>query len=255
MFPERPVYYDKIVLAAWNAGPYVCLEFHLLPRFSLWPSLLLMLLVLTASALLVVGCVDSGGEEDAQAPASLEELPPEFAKLAEVWALLEEKHIDSGSIDPQAAADGAIRGMMDSLDDPHASYLAPDQYSMMRQDIQGYFEGIGAEVGVRNGLITIVAPRHFVHARTAGHHDRNQQTRRRTPEVLHFPTPAMSSLPASERRRAHQGWMVLRRTDQFQFTAARDHLCIVEAPRWRRRPPARTHASALMFTSPRTVID
>ena len=129
-----------------------------MPRFSLWPSLILLLLVLTASALLVVGCVDFGGEEDAQDPASLEELPPEFAKLAEVWALLEEKHIDAGGIDPQAAADGAIRGMMDSLDDPHAAYLAPDQYSMMRQDIQGYFEGIGAEVSVRNGLITIVAP-------------------------------------------------------------------------------------------------
>ena len=158
MFPERPVYYDKIVLAAWNAGPYVCLEFHLLPRFSLWPSLFLMLLVLTASALLVVGCVDSGGEEDAQDRASLEELPPEFAKLAEVWTLLEEKHVDSGSIDPQAAADGAIRGMMDSIDDPHAAYLDSGQYSMMRQDIQGYFEGIGAEVGVRNGLITIISP-------------------------------------------------------------------------------------------------
>ena len=129
-----------------------------MPRFSLWPSLILLLLVLTASALLVVGCVDFGGEEDAQDPASLDELPPEFAKLAEVWALLEEKHIDAGGIDPQAAADGAIRGMMDSLDDPHAAYLAPDQYSMMRQDIQGYFEGIGAEVSVRNGLITIVAP-------------------------------------------------------------------------------------------------
>ena len=129
-----------------------------MPRFSLWPSLTLLLLVLTASALLVVGCVDSGGEGDAQDPASLEELPPEFTKLAEVWALLEEKHIDASGIDPQAAADGAIRGMMDSLDDPHAAYLAPDQYSMMRQDIRGYFEGIGAEVGVRNGLITIVAP-------------------------------------------------------------------------------------------------
>ena len=129
-----------------------------MPRFSLWPSLTLLLLVLTASALLVVGCVDSGGEGDAQDPASLEELPPEFTKLAEVWALLEEKHIDASGINPQAAADGAIRGMMDSLDDPHAAYLAPDQYSMMRQDIRGYFEGIGAEVGVRNGLITIVAP-------------------------------------------------------------------------------------------------
>ena len=127
-----------------------------MPRFSLWPSLFLLLLVLTASGLLAVGCAVSGdAEPEGEAVA---ELPPEFAKLAEVWALLGEKHIDADGIDPQAAADGAIRGMMDSLDEPHASYLAPDQYSMMRQDIRGYFEGIGAEVSVRNGLITIVAP-------------------------------------------------------------------------------------------------
>ena len=130
----------------------------LLPRFSLWPSLIVLLLVLTASALLAVGCDASGGGGNGNQRESLEELPPEFAKLAEVWALLEEKHIDAGSINPQAAADGAIRGMMDSIDDPHAAYLDSGQYSMMRQDIQGYFEGIGAEVGVRNGLITIVAP-------------------------------------------------------------------------------------------------
>ena len=129
-----------------------------MPRFSLWPSLFLLLLVLTASALLFVGCDASGGGENENQRESLAELPPEFAKLAEVWALLGEKHIDADSINPQAAADGAIRGMMDSIDDPHAAYLAADQYSMMRQDIQGYFEGIGAEVGVRNGFITIIAP-------------------------------------------------------------------------------------------------
>ena len=130
----------------------------LLPRFSLWPFLFPLLLVLAVSPLLAAGCNGSGAGEDEGQQESLEELPPEFAKLAEVWALLEERHIDAGSIDPQAAADGAIRGMMNSLDDPHAAYLAPDQYSMMRQDIRGYFEGIGAEVSLRNGLITIVAP-------------------------------------------------------------------------------------------------
>ena len=117
----------------------------------------LALLVLLASVVaMAVGC---SGPADAETEAeTVEGLPPEFVKLAEVWALLQERHIEPDAIDPQAAADGAIRGMMDSIDDPHAGYLDSDQYSMMRQDIQGYFEGIGAEVGVRNGLITIIAP-------------------------------------------------------------------------------------------------
>ena len=98
----------------------------LLPRFSLWPSLFLLLLVLTASGLLAIGCAVSGDAEPER--ETIEELPPEFTKLAEVWALLEEKHIDADGIDPQAAADGAIRGMIDSIDDPHAAYLDSSQY-------------------------------------------------------------------------------------------------------------------------------
>lgn len=127
-----------------------------MPHITHWPLCLLFLLALSSASAMAVGC---GGSADAETEAeTVEGLPPEFVKLAEVWALLQERHIDAAAIDPQAAADGAIRGMMDSIDDPHAGYLDSDQYSMMRQDIQGYFEGIGAEVGVRNGLITIIAP-------------------------------------------------------------------------------------------------
>ena len=127
-----------------------------MPRLASWPLLLSLLLLMASAAMLAVAC---GGfvSSDAQ-NQSAGELPPEFAKLAEVWALLEREHIDANSLDRQAVVEGAIRGMMDSIDDPHAAYLDSGQYSMMRQDIQGYFEGIGTEVGLRNGLITIVAP-------------------------------------------------------------------------------------------------
>ena len=128
----------------------------LLPRFTLWSFLFLLVLALASAVMMAVACATfSVGSSE---PESVAELPPEFSKLAEVWDLLQREHIDPSGIDPQAAANGAIRGMMDSIDDPHASYLDTDQYSMMRQDIRGYFEGIGAEVGVRNGLITIIAP-------------------------------------------------------------------------------------------------
>ena len=127
-----------------------------MPRPTLRTLVLLLLLASAVTAIPVVGCISLQGQEES--PEIGNELPPEFVKLAEVWDLLQREHIDAASLDPAAAADGAIRGMMDSIDDPHAGYLAPDQYSMMRQDIQGFFEGIGAEVGVRNGLFTIISP-------------------------------------------------------------------------------------------------
>ena len=127
-----------------------------MPRFTLWSFLFLLVLALASAVMMAVACATfSVGDSEQE---SVAELPPEFSKLAEVWDLLQREHIDAGGIDPRIAAEGAIRGMMDSIDDPHAAYLDSDQYSMMRQDIRGYFEGIGAEVGVRNGLITIIAP-------------------------------------------------------------------------------------------------
>lgn len=89
---------------------------------------------------------------------SIEGMPPEFAKLVEVWELMEREHIDAGTFDHAALADGAIKGMLEATEDSHAAYLDPEQYSYQRQEIRGSFEGIGAEVTIKNGLITIVAP-------------------------------------------------------------------------------------------------
>ncbi len=132
--------------------------FHLRWLHSLLPSMAALFIV--GAGLSGLACI-GGGEPEVQEPGlpqEIEGLPPEFAKLVEVWELIEQRHIDAGSFDHAALAEGAIRGMLEATGDDHAAYLNPEQYSFQRQDIQGYFEGIGAEVTVRNGLITIVAP-------------------------------------------------------------------------------------------------
>ena len=58
--------------------------------------------------------------------------------------------------------------MLQALDDPYAAFLNPDQFSLESQDIQGFFEGIGAEVGLREGQITILAPMPDTPAEKAG---------------------------------------------------------------------------------------
>jgi carboxyl-terminal processing protease len=113
--------------------------------------------LLLCSVLLAVACFGSGEPTPPDA-GNVEELPPEFNKLAEVWDLLHREHIDADNFDPASLADGAIKGMLEATGDEHAAYLDPERFSHQRLDIQGYFEGIGAEVGIRNGLITIIAP-------------------------------------------------------------------------------------------------
>ncbi|MEO5939799.1 MAG: S41 family peptidase [Candidatus Limnocylindrales bacterium] len=61
------------------------------------------------------------------------------------------KRFALGGETQQSLIDGAIKGMVDSLGDPYSAYLTPDQYSQGLQDLSGQFEGIGAEIGTRNG--------------------------------------------------------------------------------------------------------
>jgi carboxyl-terminal processing protease len=52
---------------------------------------------------------------------------------------------------------GAIRGMLRTLD-PHSVFLSVEDYKEMREDIAGEFGGLGIEIGIRNGWLTIIAP-------------------------------------------------------------------------------------------------
>ena len=124
----------------------------------LWASsrqfLVSVFVLVLCTGLAGVGCFGEN-EPAITEQRTVEELPPEFAKLAEVWEILEREHIDAGNLDPSELTEGAIRGMLEATGDEHAAYLSPDQYSFQRQDIQGNYEGIGAEVAIRNGLITV----------------------------------------------------------------------------------------------------
>ena len=57
-----------------------------------------------------------------------------------------------GDVDHQALIRGAIRGMVEALEDPYSTYLTPEEYQAGLQDLSGQFEGIGAEIGTLNPL-------------------------------------------------------------------------------------------------------
>ncbi|OGQ82479.1 MAG: peptidase S41 [Deltaproteobacteria bacterium RIFCSPLOWO2_12_FULL_60_19] len=52
---------------------------------------------------------------------------------------------------------GAINGMLNGLD-PHSAYLTPDLYKELQMDTQGRFGGLGIEITVRTGVLTVVSP-------------------------------------------------------------------------------------------------
>ena len=114
-----------------------------------------LFLIVVCAAGIAAACVTVSDSEE---PETVKRLPPEFDRLAEVWELLQREHIAGQNLDPAAVSDGAIRGMLAAIDDPYAAFVDRQQFPLSQQDIQGFFEGIGAEVGIRDGAITILAP-------------------------------------------------------------------------------------------------
>src|ERR687897_964958 len=62
---------------------------------------------------------------------------------------------------------GAINGMLSSLD-PHSAYLTPDLYKELQMDTQGRFGGLGIEITIRSGILTVVSPIEDTPAAKAG---------------------------------------------------------------------------------------
>lgn len=63
---------------------------------------------------------------------------------------------------------GAIKGMTESLGDPYTIFLKPEDAKSFFEDVEGEFEGIGVEIGIKNGKLIIIAPLDDTPAQKAG---------------------------------------------------------------------------------------
>jgi carboxyl-terminal processing protease len=78
--------------------------------------------------------------------------------LEEAWNIISQDYVDKDKIDASKLTQGAIKGMVEALDDPYSSYLDTAAYELSRRNFEGKFEGIGAYVAAKDGQIVIVAP-------------------------------------------------------------------------------------------------
>lgn len=92
----------------------------------------------------------------------------DFSLFWSVWDLLKEKYVDTDKLDAKKLFYGAINGMMQATGDPYTTFLAPDENKKFGEDISGNFEGIGAELGIKGGILTVVAPLDGAPAEKAG---------------------------------------------------------------------------------------
>lgn len=78
-----------------------------------------------------------------------------FRALVEVNALANQRHVNP--VDDDRLVHGAVKGMLRQLD-PYSDYIPPTEWRAFQRRSDGEYLGIGVEVGMRNGEITIIAP-------------------------------------------------------------------------------------------------
>ncbi len=101
-----------------------------------------------------------------QPPASISHI--DFSPMWVVLQHLESEYYDKQALNPQKVLNGAISGMVSSLDDPYTVYLPPAENNDFKEVMAGKFEGIGAELGMKEKQIIVVAPLDGSPAKQAG---------------------------------------------------------------------------------------
>jgi carboxyl-terminal processing protease len=106
-------------------------------------------------------------------PGSGHYAPPElgntFDPFWEAWHLVEKYYVDREAVKPKRMTEYAIRGMLASLGDVgHTTYLTAEELEKLKSGLEGFFEGIGARMTIRNHRPTVIQTFPGSPARKAG---------------------------------------------------------------------------------------
>lgn len=94
---------------------------------------------------------------------------PGLSLIDQAWNAVYQDYVEPSKLDSANLSHGAIKGIMTALDDPYSAFLDPDMYKLFESDLEGTFEGIGAQVTMNKGnQPVIVAPLENSPAQKAG---------------------------------------------------------------------------------------
>ncbi|MGB9822487.1 MULTISPECIES: S41 family peptidase [Thermodesulfovibrio] len=75
--------------------------------------------------------------------------------FTEVFTTIKKNYVEN--VNPHELIISAIKGMVNSLD-PHSAYLTPEAYKEFQTETKGEFGGIGIQIGIKDGSLTVIAP-------------------------------------------------------------------------------------------------
>ncbi len=86
----------------------------------------------------------------------------------DTWEFIKTNYVDNKSITDKQLFYGAMQGMLSSLKDPYSIFMEPKTAKEFQQSLNGSFEGIGAEIGIKKDILTIISPLSGMPAEKAG---------------------------------------------------------------------------------------
>ena len=92
----------------------------------------------------------------------------DFSLFWEAWENIEGKYVDEEKVNSERLIQGAISGMVESLEDPHTIFLTPEEARRFLEDVKGSFEGVGIEIAIKDGQLQVIAPLEGTPAQEAG---------------------------------------------------------------------------------------
>ncbi|RMG03277.1 MAG: S41 family peptidase [Nitrospirae bacterium] len=117
-------------------------------KIKVFVACTIAVLVLTASLAVLNTLSDRLASADS---ASYEELK----LFTEVLSIVQRDYVEE--VKAKDLIYGAIKGMLKTLD-PHSSFMTPDAYKEMQIDTRGEFGGLGIQIGIKDGVLTVIAP-------------------------------------------------------------------------------------------------
>jgi carboxyl-terminal processing protease len=94
--------------------------------------------------------------------------PNLFYPLSQIYQTIKSYFYEPERIDDQEALYGALEGLVEQLDDPYSEFLDPTALQNFEESLNGEFSGVGIEITLKDGVLTVIAPLEGTPADQAG---------------------------------------------------------------------------------------
>ena len=121
---------------------------------SHWKKIGNFKIILLSLSVFLLG-VTIGLSQSHKVPALSSSMYEDLKVFTDVLSLVQKDYVEETN--PRDLVYGAIKGMLETLD-PHSAFMTPETYREMQAETKGRFEGLGIEITLKDGVLTVVSP-------------------------------------------------------------------------------------------------